>query len=124
MKEIIVNDIPKSPNGSDGLLRMHWAKRGNYNAKWKLLIRSQIRYIPERPPTLRQLVYIHQIRKRKMDPDNLVASCKPILDALVHCGLIKDDKSECIDLECTQDIGREPKTIIGIGRSGADNYQL
>lgn len=112
---LIIHDIPRSPNGPRGLLRMHWAARKRYNELWRAHVRSQIQST-QQPPEGKQHVFISQMRKRQLDPDNLVASCKPILDALVHWGLIADDDGKHIELSCMQVTGREPMTIIQVGR--------
>ena len=110
---IIIEEIPFSPNGPKGLLRMHWAKRAKYNKHWQLLVRSQIPYIADKP-NVRKKVSISQMRKRLLDPDNLVASVKPILDAIVKCNLVYDDSPEWIELECMQQQGKPQITIIEI----------
>ncbi len=109
---IEIDESPVGPNGPKGLLRMHWKTRSNYYALWLRLIRAQI----SQPgcATSRRVVRIHQIRKRLMDVDNLYASCKPILDGLKRWRLIRDDAPGWIDLTCTQEVGREVKTIIEV----------
>jgi len=111
---LVINDIPKSPNGSQGLLRMHWAARGKYNQYWKLLIRSQFRSLPEDPPDTKKKVSISQMRRRLLDRDNLYASCKPILDAMTRCNLIRDDSEEWIELHVTQVTGKQKITVIEV----------
>jgi hypothetical protein len=56
------------------------------------------------------------VRKRLLDPDNLVASCKPIFDAVVHWGLIFDDDREHLAIEVTQEKGKPCRTEIKICR--------
>lgn len=36
--------------------------------------------------------------KHRRDGDNLVTATKPLLDALVHCGVIQDDSLEAIGI--------------------------
>ncbi len=111
---LVLQDIPRSPNGSKGLLRMsHWA-RSRYNEYWRNLVRSQIDN-SHSPCRQCMVVEISQMRPRKLDRDNLAASCKPILDALVHWKLIKDDNEDWIDFKPPrQQIGKEKITIIEI----------
>jgi Holliday junction resolvase RusA-like endonuclease len=106
-------DIPRGMNGSNGLLRMGWRARSKYNHYWIQLVRSQIDMTHKTPRT-RQTVFISQMRRKAMDRDNLYASCKPILDALVHWKLIKDDSEKYIELIPTQVIGKEKITIVNI----------
>ena len=110
--QIVINDIPVSPNGPGGLLRMHWATRKRYNDMWKIMVRQQI--TPQNPPEGKMSVRITQNRRRRLDPDNLVASCKPILDALVAWGLIRDDSEKYCHLEVRQTTGIYAETSIEI----------
>jgi hypothetical protein len=110
---LVIEDIPRSPNGPKGLLRMHWAARRKYNQAWYYLVSQALGGC--RPIVKdRAVVSISQMRKRKFDPDNLVASVKPILDALVKLEIIEDDSSKFIDLECSQVISKEKLTVIEI----------
>jgi len=110
---IVLPDIPVGLNGANGLLRMNWRKRSKYNQYWKQLVRSGID-MSHKTPRGRQIVYVSQIRRKLLDRDNLYASCKPILDALVAWGLIKDDSEKYIDLRPVQNIGKIKMTIVVI----------
>ncbi len=115
--KIEIPAVPVGPNGPGGLFRMHWRKRKKYRVDWYWLIRSAYPsnfQIQEFSASERRLVHIHQVRKRLMDPDNLVASCKVLLDNLIALNIIRDDSSKWIDLVCTQDQGREVKTTIEV----------
>ena len=73
------------------------------------------------PPEGKQVVRIHQRRKRLFDLDNMLyGSMKPVLDALVNVGLILDDSTQHIDLKATQGkCGRlRPSTVIEIEPEG------
>jgi hypothetical protein len=59
-------------------------------------------------------VDVSQMRRRKLDPDNLSASCKPILDALVSWKLIRDDSEKWCEFHPAQAIGPEKITIVEI----------
>ena len=113
---LIIPDIPRSPNGPKGLLRMHWADRSRYYKEWfwHVMGAMDVHYYESRIILDKAKVHIHQIRTKELDPDNLVSSNKPVLDAMVKCNLIKDDNGNCIDLECTQEIGKVKQTIIDI----------
>jgi Holliday junction resolvase RusA-like endonuclease len=112
-KRMVIQDIPKSPNGPKGLLRMHWASRSRYNKLWQTYIRAEMNN-SHKPCKQKMRVSISQMRKRLLDPDNLHASVKPILDALVHWKLIKDDSAAWIELDCRQVVGKEKITVIEI----------
>jgi hypothetical protein len=108
-----IPDIPRSPNGPRGTIRMHWAARSKYNHKWIDLVRSCIDN-SHKPQTRRCKVTISQMRKRLLDKSNLFASVKPIEDALTYWKIIKDDSTEWIDLDCRQVVGKEKWTIIEV----------
>ena len=107
---LVIPEVPRSPNGPKGTIRMHWRARGKYNAYWRTLVRSQVFALY--PCQKRMRVQISQMRGKLMDKDNLFASCKPILDALVKLELIRDDNAEWCDFDCTQTTGKERWTII------------
>ena len=87
--------VPKSPNGPEGLLRMFWAKRANYNKYWIALVRESMgRNFSCQPEGVRAYVTIYQYRKRLLDHDNAWSSLKPCIDALVKVGIILDDDEE------------------------------
>ena len=111
---IEVPEIPRGPNGPDGLLRLKWRGRRKYFKNWVLWIRAGVSFFPEVAAVVRCRVRIHQVRRQKLDPDNLSASCKPILDALQKLNFIHDDSEKWIDLDVTQEIGREKQTVITI----------
>jgi Holliday junction resolvase RusA-like endonuclease len=92
---------------------MHWAARDRYMKYWRDLVRSQINN-GHFACHVKSKVSISQMRKQKLDKDNLYSSCKPVLDALVYWSLIKDDSMEWIDLHVVQTIGKEKLTIVEI----------
>ena len=110
---IVINEIPKSPNGKSGTIRMNWWKRPAYRRYWHGLVRAAIDN-SHNPCNQRMRVVISQMRRRKLDRDNLWASNKIVLDALTAWKLIKDDSEKWIELDCTQVVGKEKWTIITI----------
>ena len=114
MTRLIIPEIPVGLNGGKGLLRMGHRARTKYNQLWKHLVREQIEN-SHKTPKGRQTVYVSQMRPKLFeDSDNLHASCKPILDALVAWALIKDDSIKHIDLRPTQQKGKIKTTIVVI----------
>jgi len=109
--------VPKSPNGPEGLLRMFWAKRANYNKYWVALVREAMgRNFSRQPEGVMAYVYIRQNRKRLLDRDNAWASLKPVIDALVNAEILIDDDEEhalisMAQKKCGTD---KPSTIIEI----------
>ena len=63
--------------------------------------------------TLLVSVHIHSIRKRLTDADGI--SGKAAIDAIVKCGIIKDDSPQYVKtVTYSQEKGKEEKTIITI----------
>jgi Holliday junction resolvase RusA-like endonuclease len=101
---------------------MHFMRRSKYFQSWIQEIRAQIPYAGTPEPGSKCLIAIHQVRTRLLDPDNLVASCKPILDAIVHWGLVFEDDPEHIEIEVTQAKGKPRQTTIRIENLSAIGY--
>lgn len=51
-------------------------------------------------------------RRRIQDPDNRVASLKPVLDALVARGWLTDDSSVHLELEVKEEVSKVAQTTI------------
>ncbi len=116
MISLTIPEVPRGPNGHAGLLRMHWRVRNQYRDRWYWLIRAALPVMVLEPQTERCKVRIHQVRKRRLDPDNLVASVKYVLDSLIRWGVIKDDSPGWIELTVTQEAGRPCRTLIEVER--------
>lgn len=117
MLKLTIPRIPVGPNGPRGLFRMHWSARRRDRQEWTLEIAAAVRAAPGAPEfcaTGFRNVTIHQVRRRRLDHDNLHASCKHVLDALVSAGLIVDDSPGWITLIVTQEAGKPNRTEITI----------
>ena len=118
--KLTIPRIPPSPNGTSGYLRLHWASRRKDKATWKAEIELALR---SSGPAMLELartkvrVTVHQVRGRKLDRDNLWASVKNIVDAIVLCGLAVDDDDRWMDLHVTQETGKEHRTEITVEAS-------
>ena len=99
----IIGDVPESPN----VLRYkHWRTAHGAKKKWyqRIAVCVANSRLPGRPPCDHQRVKvtIRQYRRRTLDPDNLVASVKPILDGLQEADVIRDDAAPYLELEVFQ----------------------
>ncbi len=80
---------------------MHWAKRAKYNKSWHyeiLLSKSKAKIVGQ-PKFERVALRIDRNycgRIKEMDRDNCVSSMKPVIDALITNGIIKDDNPACV----------------------------
>lgn len=72
--------------------RMHWRKRSRIMKQWKFW--TMLSAAGKKPPSPLKRAIIVLVRHSSVepDPDNLVASFKPILDGLRTAGIIHDDK--------------------------------
>lgn len=86
--------IPPSLNA-----RVHWRERHRINSLWKeaTFWACKKARIPKLKTARIELVH-HTVFPR--DRDNLYASVKAILDAIVLAKVIPDDKDACLDLSC------------------------
>lgn len=78
--------------------RLHWAQK----AKKTRAVRSDVGWLlrQQRVPVLRWPVFVELAYQppdnRRRDRDNLVATFKPCVDALVELGLIPDDSADYV----------------------------
>ena len=83
-----------SPNS-----RVHWSVRSRDSKQVQkdvlYLLREQFRIIPSyKAIALKYCIVVPDSRRR--DYENFVSRCKPITDAIVRCGIVKDDAPEYI----------------------------
>ena len=97
--KLVIKDVPKSPNR---VLGHHWSVKAGEKDKWVLLIRSA--FLPSGACREKVRVAITVWNTVARDSDNLHASVKPVLDALKHWHLVRDDSPEWIDLDVQQEL--------------------
>ena len=88
--------IPLGVKSLNKLLRAHWSYKGKLKRDYQLLVVNQMRLNKLRKTEVGEkwIVTITSIRKRKLDYDNLVGGCKPLLDALCEESFIWDDDNK------------------------------
>lgn len=93
-----IKKLPKTPNaiGKASIWQSHAERH-----LWKRAIAAAIP-IKERPPMPLEKAELVLTRHSSVEPDldNLYSSFKFVIDALVHTGIIEDDKPSKIDLKC------------------------
>src|SRR5262249_46596485 len=94
-------------------LRMHWSDWRKLRALWNRLVWLERlhRGADSKPALRRARVNIERRSLKELDPDNLVGSCKVILDALVSNAILEDDSSKHIELHVTQCRGAKQTKI-------------
>lgn len=83
--------IPRCPESNNKLLRMHHFVRGQYNKQWYQEIELVCRPKPKKPFKKASVRYIMFRWKAIQDPDNAIASTKPLTDGLHKAGWISND---------------------------------
>lgn len=86
--EFFLNGVPESMNK---VMRMHWAKRNGYFARWYQDVARAIGVRKPPQPLKRVRLIFERHAYRTLDFDGCVASMKPIADGLVHAGVLEDD---------------------------------
>jgi hypothetical protein len=89
-----IHELPKLPNR---MLGSHWRTRSSHAKKWHKLVAQWL--VGSQPNLAKARIKLVRRSPRSCDYDGLVGSFKPLLDALVKCGVIQDDTMEHIDCE-------------------------
>lgn len=94
---------PPGLNGALGQLRSGFRARHKLGKRIEGLMRLALvgKDVPPAPVRAR-VTYIRSYRHAPLDPDNLYASAKSVLDALQRLGIILSDKPQDLDLKCDQ----------------------
>jgi len=117
---MITLDIPRIPVSPNALLGFHWRYRKQNCDLWQKEIWYALisaGYSPQHLPYPRAKITICRQSHCSLDPDNLVASVKPIIDALRYARVLVDDSAKHLELVVTQTRERRsvaPRTLIEI----------
>jgi hypothetical protein len=87
---------------------MHWAARAR-EAKWARVL-AQFAWRNAGAPTMAGPVDVTLVirRRRRMDPDNVLSSAKPILDGLFNDAITPDDSANWVRyVGVSQETGKE-----------------
>ena len=89
--------ISTPPPSLNVLLRMHYRERGKLIIRIRLEVWAQV-HDPKRIRNANRQVTLTGTRygKKALDPDNLIGSLKPVLDALVWAEVLIDDTEQYI----------------------------
>ncbi len=106
--------IPTSPNRLNG---KHWSalireKKRAHGALTRALLAAGITDWPKPPKGSQWELHITVTRPRPLDPDNAVAACKWLIDAIVKAGLIPDDDFDTLDPVVIQVRGKVEMTAL------------
>jgi Holliday junction resolvase RusA-like endonuclease len=104
-QRVISITIPRVPQSINALMRIHWRYRQKHSKLWNdevFFALHQAGYLQPRTPYAKAKVTIHRAGRRELDPDNLVASIKVVVDALRYAHVLVDDSPKHIKLIVTQ----------------------
>ena len=95
--------IPRIPITNNRYLRMHWALRKQDSDSWWRWCHKQMGFGPFRSGPGKKLhqkacLEITVYRRRRQDPDNAVASVKPLVDAVKRLYWLVDDSDRWVTL--------------------------
>lgn len=95
----------------------HWSKKYKYRNECFLAVKESLgNYIYESMPP--HSFHFERVGKRLIDPLNIFAALKPILDAFIEYNIIEDDSCEYINAvtgsqrKCVK--GEKPHVIVSI----------
>ena len=92
---------PPSPNK---LMRMSYFKRHRIFLDIYWQVCGSLRY-RQLSFSGRVAITAERFSRRKLDPDNLIGSLKPVIDGLRHCGVIADDTDKYVRLGAIRQAG-------------------
>lgn len=92
-QEVVFSTVVPGNNGTRGLLRIHWTQRQRLALSYEYIVHAA-RLAPMPGPVRLELV--RYSTGPPMDYDNLVSTGKLLVDALVRCGVLPDDKPAVI----------------------------
>jgi Holliday junction resolvase RusA-like endonuclease len=111
-------EIPRIPHTPNTILRAHWRHQRRNQKLWDQEVWVALAQTGQKPlmPYARARVVIDRRSRGRLDPDNLVGSMKPVIDALRHACVIENDTADHIELVVTQSPTRRrpPRTLIEI----------
>ena len=88
-----INDLPLTTNAQTS---MHWRKKGEYVKTWHLKVWAAVgKNKPALSLSLARLILI-RFSTTEPDFDGLVSSFKPVIDGLINCSVLQNDRFENI----------------------------
>jgi Holliday junction resolvase RusA-like endonuclease len=92
--QFFVEMLPHLPNV---LNKMHWAQKGRYVKDVHQLVGAALAGKKPREPLKKAVLTLARYSSVRPDNDNLTASFKPVIDALIVCGVIEDDNPRVLE---------------------------
>lgn len=120
----IVITFPEPTPSVNRLHGYHWSRKKRERTKWGWYARSAALQLGMGAPPARARVEIVRHGARLLDPDNLTAGCKWLIDSLVAERFLMGDTEEHLDLARPRQVaGRERKTVVTIRPLTAERHE-
>lgn len=103
---IRVNGLPKTPNQ---LLRKHWGVISKERVYWHNVVAAAIGSSRPKRPLAKAKIRFVRNSSRECDFDGLVGCTKFLMDSLVNCGVILDDRPSVIGSPVFEWVKCKPK---------------
>ncbi len=84
--------IPELPKPTNAIERKHWAFKVKYVKHWHQLIAAAVGSRKPVKPLRRAQLTLTRLGTREPDFDGLVSSFKHVLDGLIVCGVLENDR--------------------------------
>lgn len=84
-----IDMLPKPVNRQ---VSMHWAVKAKYVREWHGLVALSVGARKPSAPLERAKLTLRRFSSVEPDFDGLVSSFKPVVDGLIACGVLADDK--------------------------------
>ncbi len=92
-------EIPGLPLLPNRLQKSHWRAIQRHTKEWHALVYHHAsRHVPPEPLQRAELI-LARYSTNEPDPDNLMASWKPLIDGLQRVGILVNDKRENVELK-------------------------
>jgi hypothetical protein len=85
-------EIPELPKPINRQMSMHWTAKGEYVRSWHAQVAAHIGKNKPAAPLKKARLTLIRFSSTEPDFDGLVSSFKPVLDGLIKCGVLEDDK--------------------------------
>ena len=111
--EFVILGLPKMSNQ---LLRGHWRVKHAHATNWKKYTRRAVELNGALPaqPLVSAALRLVRVSSNEPDFDGLVSGFKPIIDGLVECGVLLNDKPSCIKSEYLWERGPRGKGSVRV----------
>jgi Holliday junction resolvase RusA-like endonuclease len=88
---VLMFSVPILPPMNTSATRRHWAVHHRAVKQWRAIVAAATAGLRPEKPLQRSRVTLVRLSSVEPDHENLAMSFKPVLDALVHCGVLVDD---------------------------------